>query len=217
MSDANATSAPDARFHNLLVMSPLAAAPSALDADRCAARPRIAPRGLDAREHGAVMLATTDGKESLRGSGRLHRLAVVCFGVPPRPNKLADPRLEGLRRYAVAVAHDTERAASRERDELVALGFSDHQILVAAATAVRFRAKRGQNPWRHLAFANLIRIVLGKIHQLLEGRFMTLVSASVMTVSIAALAGSGVCVPEVIPLSMGNAFRRRRNYLSIDR
>ncbi|NIJ34121.1 hypothetical protein [Sphingomonas oligoaromativorans] len=97
--------------------------------------------GLDDRERSALMLARIDGKETLRGSCRLRRLSQVCFGLPLRPNTLADPRLEGLRRYAVAVAHDTDPAAQREREQLICLGFSERQILTAARVAIPFRLK----------------------------------------------------------------------------
>ena len=113
------------------------------DAPAMAMRPRVIDypsAGLDDRERGALMLARTDGRQTLRSPGRLRRLSHICFGFPRRPNKLADPRLEGLRRYAVVIAHGPMQSVLREREHLIGLGFSDQQILASEATATRFRS-----------------------------------------------------------------------------
>ena len=149
----------------------------------------IPRRGLDERERGAVMLARTDRKDSLRSTGRLHRLSVICFGLSRRPNKLADPRLESLRRYAVAVAHDTQESAAREREQLVALGFSDQQILMVAATAVRFRVKPVQGLWSVAALSILIGSAFWGINQYLDDWLIALVLAMVIAVPIMAMTG----------------------------
>lgn len=145
-------------------------------------------RGLDARERGAVLLARTDGKESLHSPSRLHRLLEICFGLSPRPNTLADPRLEGLRRYAVAVAHDTDESAASEREHLIALGFSDHQILIAATAAVRFRVKPVRSLWSAIAIAVLVGSTFWGINQYLGDWLIALVVAIAITVPIVAFA-----------------------------
>jgi hypothetical protein len=146
-------------------------------------------RDLDARERGAILLAKTDGKESLHNPGRLRRLSEICFGLSRQPNKLADPRLEGLRRYAVAVAHDTEQSATHEREKLVALGFSDHQIQIAATTAVRFRVKPARGLWSAVALVFLVGGAFWGINQYLEDWLIALVVSMAMTVPIVAFAG----------------------------
>jgi hypothetical protein len=144
---------------------------------------------LDARERGAILLARTDGKESLHNPGRLRRLSEICFGLSRQSNKLADPRLEGLRRYAVAVARDTEQSATHEREQLVDLGFSEHQIQIAAATAVRFRAKPARGLWSAVALVSLVGGAFWGIDQYLEDWLIALVVAMAMTVPIVAFAG----------------------------
>lgn len=116
--------------------------------------------GLNDRERGALMLAKTDGRTTLRSLGRLGRLSQICFGLPRRLNTLADPRLEGLRRYAVALAHDMEEAVLREREHLIDLGFSHHQILAAEATVIRFERK-GARTLLPRTLSIFVRSVLG--------------------------------------------------------
>lgn len=146
-------------------------------------------RDLDALERGAVMLARTDGKGSLRRWGHLQRLSAFFFGLSRRPNLLADPRLESLRRYAVAVAHDTDRTAAREREQLVALGFSDDQILTATAMASGFRKKPVQGLWSAAVLAILIGGVCWGINQYLEDWLIALVFAMAVTVPVMAATG----------------------------
>jgi len=78
-------------------------------------------RGLSATEREVVKLARLDKTASLKPAGRVYRVAQAAFGLPSRPNRLADPRLEG---------------------ELKALGFSAGQIASATALASGFRRRR---------------------------------------------------------------------------
>lgn len=99
-------------------------------------------RGLSATERGAVKLARLDKTASLKPTGRVYRMAQAAFGLPSRPNRLADPRLEGLRRFGVAVAHGGQAMVDREEAQLKALGFSVGQIASAAALAAGLRRGR---------------------------------------------------------------------------
>jgi len=106
--------------------------------------PTIERRTLDRAEREAVMLARTDRRSSIRPVGTMRRLAQRLFGLRA-PNPLADPRLEALRRFAVAVAHDTPASSDREAAQLVSHGFADAQIDRARSIAERFRpAERAQ-------------------------------------------------------------------------
>jgi hypothetical protein len=104
----------------------------------------IAPsrRGLSPTEREAVKLARLDRLGSLKPAGRLHRMSQAVFGLSRRSNWLADPRLEGLRRFGVAVAHGGSAAVEREEAHLKMLGFSEAQVAGAAALASSFRPRR---------------------------------------------------------------------------
>lgn len=99
-------------------------------------------QGLSATERDAVKLARLDKKGSLKPAGRLYRMSQAAFGLPRRPNRLANPRLEGLRRFGVAVAHGGSALIEREAAQLTALGFSEGQVASAAALASGFRRRR---------------------------------------------------------------------------
>ena len=62
------------------------------------------PDGLTALEWRVVMLARQDGIASLSANPRPGRLRALLFGTRPDP-RLADPRLEALRRVAVHAWH----------------------------------------------------------------------------------------------------------------
>ena len=98
-------------------------------------------RGLSPTEREAVRLARQDKPGSLKPAGRLRRMVQSIFGLS-RPNRLADPRLEGLRRFAVTIAHDGSTAIEREEAQLRSLGFSEDQIASATAIAAGFRPRR---------------------------------------------------------------------------
>jgi hypothetical protein len=91
-------------------------------------------------EREAVMLARFDSAATLHAAGRVRRLASRLFGLPKR-NGLADPRLEALRRFAVAVAHDSAASIARERSQLQTFGYVEDQISRAQSIAARFRPK----------------------------------------------------------------------------
>jgi alkylhydroperoxidase family enzyme len=100
-------------------------------------------RRLNALERAAVLLARSDRASNLAGTGYLSKIAEMLFGLR-RPNKLADLRLEALRRFAVAVARGRTRLAQWEQAELQAYHFTDFQIEEAFEIASRFgNTRRG--------------------------------------------------------------------------
>jgi len=106
--------------------------------------PSIERRSLDRTEREAVMLARTDRRSSIRPVGTMRRLAQRLFGLRA-PNPLADPRLEALRRFAVAVARDRLASSDRQAAQLASHGFTTAQIGRARSIAERFRpAERAQ-------------------------------------------------------------------------
>ena len=84
---------------------------------------------LGAQERRVVHLARTDQMVSLR-RGRLGRIAHFLFGIEA-PHRLADARLEALRRYAILyrVKRDTPDELSAAR----AAGFSDGELAIVRA------------------------------------------------------------------------------------
>lgn len=84
-----------------------------------------------------IGLAQRDRVSSLHAPGLLRRVAGLLIGAP-RNLKLADPRLEALRRFAVLAWRRGERLPEREVAAFAAAGFgAEHQALVHAAVALR--------------------------------------------------------------------------------
>jgi hypothetical protein len=70
-----------------------------------------------------VLLARIDPISSVADSSFRRKLRDLLLG-PERINPLADPRLEALRCFAVALAHDRDEMADREEARLIALNFT---------------------------------------------------------------------------------------------
>jgi hypothetical protein len=102
--------------------------------------PTVDRSALSNIDRAAVMLARFDSAATLHAAGRLRTMASRVFGLPKR-NGLADPRLEALRRFAVAVAHDSPASIARERSQLQTFGYAEEQISRAQSIAARFRPK----------------------------------------------------------------------------
>jgi hypothetical protein len=119
------------------------------------AHPAIAPAaptaGLSDLERKAVMLAAIDPISSIPDPGFRRRIRDLLLGAE-RINPLADPRLESLRRFAVALVHRRDDLAAREEGQLTALGFAPARIGEARALA-RELALSVLNPWHHKAMA----------------------------------------------------------------
>lgn len=82
---------------------------------------------FDQLERQVLAIAKRDGKWSLGSRGRpLDRLLRRLFGTT-RPNTLADPRLEALRRFAVTVRVGGVAAIRRETAAFLASGFTPGQ------------------------------------------------------------------------------------------
>ena len=101
-------------------------------------------QGFSPAEWQVVQLARTDGLSSLREPGRLDRLKTLFFG--PQPHfKLADGKLEALRRLAVEAWHQGFAVRPSSIDAFLAAGFTEGQVetLLSAVTAAR-RAIKGR-------------------------------------------------------------------------
>ena len=134
----------------------------------------------------AVMLARIDRKASLKPVAGLRRLAGVVFGTK-QSNALADPRLEALRRFAVAVAYDTENSIAREQRHLKELGFSDRQIARAADLASTHKRARSQGLSMQLAFFLLIAAACLFVDRHLQSGIMSLVTVAMPAMPVWAL------------------------------
>lgn len=96
---------------------------------------------LSALEWSVVALAQRDALSTLRTPGRLASALGVLFGEKPNP-KLADGRLEALRRIAILSRHHGYNTPPSALREFVAAGFTlDHFELVVRSVQAG-RAKR---------------------------------------------------------------------------
>jgi hypothetical protein len=119
------------------------------------ASPSVERRRLNGAERAAVLLARSDRPSSLAGTGYRHKIGEMLFGLR-RPNKLADLKLETMRRFAIAVAHNRTRLAEWEADELRLFRYSEQEIREASDLAAQFRRPRSSGFWVHAAFAALL-------------------------------------------------------------
>jgi hypothetical protein len=98
-------------------------------------------QGFSAAEWQIVHLAQTDGRASLREPGRWSRLKALIFG--PQPHfRLADGKLEALRRLAVEAWHEGFAVRPSAIDQFLKAGFSEGQLetLLSAVSAARHAA-----------------------------------------------------------------------------
>lgn len=94
--------------------------------------------GFSALEWSVIALAKRDPLRSLSRPGRMARAMGGLFGLGTR-SRLADERLEALRRLAVHAWHHGFALPMREIEAFVAAGFDKRQVetLVASVTGVR--------------------------------------------------------------------------------
>ena len=93
------------------------------------------PAGFSALEWSVVMLARHDRPSSLREPGRVTRWLGRIFGEAFN-RRLADPRLEALRRMAVLTWHLSYSVPKAELKAFFAAGFSpDHYELLGKRVA----------------------------------------------------------------------------------
>ena len=94
------------------------------------AQPKVVPPALTALEWSIVAMAEKDRISSLREPSRFISALGSLFGLR-RPNRLANDRLEALRRLAVYAWHYHWNVPDSELSEFLAAGFSmDHYQLV---------------------------------------------------------------------------------------
>ncbi len=109
-----------------------------------AAADHIANDRLSPLEWAVVVLARGDTLSSLREPGRLSVALGNLFGKRPNP-RLADPRLEALRRLAVRTWHDRVTAPAQEMADFLAAGFTTgqyHTMLASIRAATFNKAQR---------------------------------------------------------------------------
>lgn len=99
---------------------------------------------FDRREWSVIALARHDGLASLRAPSRLGRLIERLFGASV-DKRLADPRLEALRRFAVLAWHHGYTLPVSAMKAVKEAGYSlDHiELLLAQISSDRTRRERG--------------------------------------------------------------------------
>jgi hypothetical protein len=98
----------------------------------------VEPIGFTRREWQVIVLAQRDGLASLRAPDRLARLMARLFGAEANP-RLADPRLEALRRLAVHAWQDSFAVPVSAIKAVKALGFSGDQVELLLASVANGR------------------------------------------------------------------------------
>lgn len=93
-----------------------------------AARPQVEAITLSPLERTTVLLSMHDGRCSLVQSKRFDRVVGALFGIS-RPSRLADVRLEALRRYAVLLRLEGDAIDPAEAATLREVGFSESQLV----------------------------------------------------------------------------------------
>lgn len=115
-----------------------------IDAPRHDPLPSQAPARLSALEWSVVAIARNDRLSSLRAPGRMSVALATLFGAKST-NRLADERLEALRRMAVLTWHHGAAVAGRDIKAFLAAGFeAAHYELLLASIAVA-RTNRGRH------------------------------------------------------------------------
>lgn len=99
------------------------------------------PAQFSPLEWTVVALAERDPLSSLKSPGRMAMALGSLFGDRPNP-KLADPKLEALRKLAVLTWHDGYRVATSAISAFLEAGFSPQQYELLAGSIVSARAKR---------------------------------------------------------------------------
>jgi len=107
-------------------------------ASRSPARPAPAASNFSALEWSVIAMAKRDTLRSLATPGRLARAMGGVFGLGSA-SRLADPRLEALRRIAVYAWRRGFALPSAEIDRFLAAGFVTAQVetLVTSVTGLR--------------------------------------------------------------------------------
>ncbi len=112
----------------------------------------VEPIGFTRREWQVIVLAQRDGLTSLRAPGRLARLMGRLFGEGINP-RLADPRLEALRRLAVLAWQHGFAVPVSAIKAIKAYGFSGDQVELLLASVANGRSTNAGNSRRVAALA----------------------------------------------------------------
>ncbi|WP_344711348.1 hypothetical protein [Sphingomonas humi] len=118
------------------------AKPRLVPVEAVAAQTPAAAARLSAIEWSVVALAERDTVASLREPGRIAAALESLFGLH-RPNKLANPRLEVLRRVAVFVWRQRWKVPKSELTAFLAEGFTlDQYELIQASIGKQLSSSR---------------------------------------------------------------------------
>lgn len=98
-----------------------------------------APAAFSALEWSVVALARKDSLASLQAPGRMAKAMTAIFGSASE-NRIADPRLESLRRMAVHGWHRSFAVPQSEIDRFYDAGFSPDQLELLLTSISRDRA-----------------------------------------------------------------------------
>jgi hypothetical protein len=121
----------------------------------CAVAPP-APVRLDDLERQAVLVSRNDDLRSLRSSGRGDRVKALVFGARPA-RRLADDRLEAIRRYALLYRINNGELARAEVAAAQAAGLSAAKLAIIRLMVDRWRAPAaGRRPTAYAAPAILL-------------------------------------------------------------
>ena len=116
------------------------------------AAPAAETIGFTRREWQVIVLAQRDGLASLRPPSRLARLMGKLFGEGVNP-RLADPRLEALRRLAVLAWQDSYAVPVSAIKAIKTYGFSADQVELLLASVANGRSGQAPNTRRFAALA----------------------------------------------------------------
>jgi len=105
------------------------------------------PVGFQRREWDVIALARGDGIASLSEPSRLARLVSLLVGGAVS-RRLADPRLEALRRIAVMAWHHGYAVPASAIEGFLEAGFSADQLELLLASVAAGRSDRGRRGFR---------------------------------------------------------------------
>jgi hypothetical protein len=160
---------------------------AAYDVGRGAGVPQPGRR-LDRLERDVLLLSRGDTRWSLHPPGPARRLVARLFG-RAAPNRLADPRLEALRRFAVLLRRHGPRLRAEEEARLVAAGYDAGRI--AQARRLIASEPRRRAPLRAvdlLMLAVLLLMAIGSFELVAGEVGDRMIGAILLTVAMLAFA-----------------------------
>jgi hypothetical protein len=126
---------------------------------------------LERVERDVLLASRRDRPASLKRTGLLGRWGNRLFGFE-EVNRLADPRLEALRRFAVLLRRRGERLSAQEGARILAAGFSPAQVAEVRRLVENERMPR-RAAWKrgYLAVAALVLAAQAAIFRLASAYF----------------------------------------------